>query len=125
MLTALLNPLGLGASAGLRPGPAGWALLALMIATGLLALIALTRAGMRHFWAAHGRAAPRLRVLEGLPIAALLAACVVLTVQAGPVMAFTQATANALHAPGTYVRAVMSATPRSNRSSPPKEAPSL
>ena len=67
MLTALLNPLGLGASAGLRLGPAGWALLALMVATGLLALIALTRAGIRHFWASHDRATPRLRVLEGLP----------------------------------------------------------
>jgi multicomponent K+:H+ antiporter subunit D len=111
MLTALLNPLGLGASAGLRPGPAGWGLLALTIGTGLLALIALTRVGIRHFWAAHDRATPKLRVLEGLPIAALLAACVALTVQAGPVMGFTQAAANALHAPDTYVRAVMSAMP--------------
>lgn len=111
MLTALLNPLGLGASEGLSPGPAGWGLLALMIGTGLLALIALTRAGVRHFWAAHDRATPRLRVLEGLPIAALLLACVALTFQAGPVLGFTQATARALHAPGAYVHAVMSATP--------------
>jgi multicomponent K+:H+ antiporter subunit D len=32
-------------------------------------------------------------------------------VQAAAVMNFTQATANALHAPGTYVRAVMEAAP--------------
>ncbi|SFU47571.1 multisubunit potassium/proton antiporter, PhaD subunit [Paenacidovorax caeni] len=111
MLTALLNPLGLGTSSGMRLGVSGWSLLALMIGTGLLALIALTRTGMRHFWAAHDRATPQLRVLEGLPIAALLAACVALTVQAAAVMNFTQATANALHAPGTYVRAVMEAAP--------------
>ena len=111
MLTALLNPLGLGTSSGMRLGASGWSLLVLMIGTGLLALIALTRTGMRHFWAAHDRATPQLRVLEGLPIAALLAACVALTVQAAAVMNFTQATANALHAPGTYVRAVMEAAP--------------
>ena len=114
MLTALLNPQGLGLPAPVRP--VDWALLALLIATGLLALLALTRAGIRHFWAAHGRAAaPRLRVVEGLPIAALLAACVALTVQAGPVMRFTQATAQALHAPGTYIQAVMSAQPKEAR----------
>ena len=32
--------------------------------------------------------------------------------QADGVMRFTEATANALHAPGTYVRAVMSAAPK-------------
>ncbi|MFT3811926.1 MAG: monovalent cation/H+ antiporter subunit D [Acidovorax sp.] len=113
MLTALLNPQGLGVPAPVRP--VDWALLALLIATGLLALLALTRAGIRHFWAAHGRAAPRLRVVEGLPIAALLAACVALTVQAGPVMRFTQATAQALLAPDTYIQAVMSAQPKEAR----------
>ncbi len=128
MLTALLNPMGLGQSEGLPPGPMGWTLLALMIGTGLLALIALTRSGIRHFWASHGRATPPLRVLEGAPIALLLAGCVALTVQAGPVMDFTQAMAKALHAPGHYVQAVMSAIPLPNPpamplASPKKEAP--
>ena len=111
MLTALLNPLGLGSSAGLRPGWVGWTFMALLIASGLLALIALSRAGIRHFWAAHDRPTPQLRVLEGLPIAALLAACIALTFAAAPAMRFTQATANALHAPDTYVRAILSAQP--------------
>ena len=84
---------------------------ALLIASGLLALIALSRAGIRHFWAAHDRPTPQLRVLEGLPIAALLAACIGLTFAAAPAMRFTQATADALHAPGTYVRAILSAKP--------------
>ena len=111
MLTALLNPLGLGSSAGLRPGWIGWTFMALLIASGLLALIALSRAGIRHFWAAHDRPTPQLRVLEGLPIAALLAACIGLTFAAAPAMRFAQASANALHAPDTYVRAILSAKP--------------
>jgi len=111
MLTALPNPLGLGSSAGNQPGLPGWTLVALLIATGLMALIALTRAGIRHFWASHDRPTPQLRVAEGLPIAVLLAACVVLTVRADSVMRYMQATANVLHAPSTYVRAVMSARP--------------
>ncbi len=114
MLTALLNPQGLGASTrrGTSPGPAGWTLLALMIGTGLLALMALTRSGIRHFWASPGEGlAPQLRVLEGLPIALLLGACVALTLQAEGVMRFTKATAHALHAPGGYVRAVLTAAP--------------
>ena len=128
MLTALLNPLGLGASAGVRQGPAGWSMMILMISTGLIALIALTRVGIRHFWASHDRPAPQLRVLEGLPIALLLIACFVLTFKASAVMSFTQATANALHAPSTYVRAVMSAQPVPSPTAPnaapaTKEAP--
>ena len=111
MLSALLNPLGLASSAGTQPGAPGWTLFALMIATGLLALIALSRAGIRHFWATHDRVGPQLRVLEGLPIAMLLALCIALTVMAGPMMRFTQATADALHSPGTYIRAVMQAKP--------------
>ena len=118
MVHALLNPLGLGASAGLRPGAAGWALVALLVGSGLLALLALVRAGIRHFWAAQGRPALRLLVLEGFPIALLLAASAVLVWQAGAVMRYTQATADALHAPAGYVRAVMSAAPVPN---PPRD----
>lgn len=128
MLSALLNPLGLASSAGTQPGAPGWTLFALMIATGLLALIALSRAGIRHFWATHDRVAPQLRVLEGLPIAMLLALCIALTVMAGPMMRFTQATADALHSPGTYIRAVMQAKPvpgpvTPERANLPQEAP--
>jgi len=118
MLTALLNPFGLGASAHTPPTAWGWGLLALMIGTGLLALIALTRAGIRCFWATHQRAAPQLRLMEGLPIALLLGTCVALTIQAGDVMRFTQATADALHTPKNYVRAVMQAAPQPTPSSP-------
>jgi multicomponent K+:H+ antiporter subunit D len=125
MLTALLNPLGLGASSEV-PDSAGWMLMALLIGTGLLGLVALTRAGIRHFWTTHDRPTPQLRVLEGLPIAALLLACAALTVQAGPAMRYAQSTADALHDPRGYVGAVMSAEPLAGPQTPvsqPKELP--
>ena len=114
MLTNLVNPVGLGQSAGYQAGKLGWVLVALMIITGLFSLIALTRAGIRHFWATHDRKKPELRVLEGLPIAALMALCVALTLQANSAMKFTQNAANALHSPGNYIRAVMQQKPKPN-----------
>lgn len=123
MLTALINPLGMGSSAGMQLGTPGWTLVTLMIATGLIALIALTRSGIRVFWASHARTAPRLRLVEALPLAMLLLASIMLTVKAEPVMRFTQATANMLHAPGTYVKAVMSTRPKPGPVA--HEAPSL
>ncbi|MGV8805686.1 MAG: monovalent cation/H+ antiporter subunit D [Polaromonas sp.] len=126
MLTALLNPLGLGVSSAQPLGSAGWLLLALLIGSGLLALMALTRAGILHFWATYDRAAPQLRVMEGVPIALLLGACALLTLQAGPVMRYMQATAETLHTPGRYVQAVMSAQPVArpvDHTVQPQEAP--
>jgi len=111
MLSAVLNPLGLGISAEQAPGTAAWAFLLLLIGSGLLALLALSRAGIRYFWATHERRAPRLRLAEGLPVAGLLLACVALAVAGGPAMRYAQATADALHTPGAYVRAVMAAAP--------------
>ena len=112
MLSALLDPLGLGASESVAPSATSWALFTVLIATGLVALLAMTRIGIRHFWAAHDRAAPKLRVLEGLPIAGLLLLGVALTVQAEPVMRYMQSAAAALHAPHqAYIESVMSARP--------------
>ena len=114
MLTNLINPVGLGQSAGYQAGHWGWVLMALMIGTGLFALIALTRAGIRHFWATHERGTPELRISEGVPIAGLMALCIVLTVKADDVMQYTQNAANTLHAPNTYIEAVMGTQPIPN-----------
>jgi len=111
MLTSLLNPLGMGTSSGVKAGPLGWSMVALLIITGLMALVALTRAGIRHFWANPEQSAPSLKVAEGLPIAALLLCCMVLTVKADDVMRYTQRAANALHSPDVYVRTVLGLTP--------------
>jgi len=103
MLTAALNPL------EVRIPAAAWLLLIVLILSGLAALIAMTRAGIRVFWASPDRTVPRVRVIEIAPVAFLLALCAMQAVQAGPVMRFMQATAQALHAPHDYVRGVMGA----------------
>lgn len=92
-------------------GAAAWTLFALLIASGLAAATALVRVGMRHFWTADDRPAPRLRIAETLPIAALLGAAVALVALAEPMLGYTRATAEALHAPQHYTDAVMSARP--------------
>jgi multicomponent K+:H+ antiporter subunit D len=123
MIHALLNPLGLGAGLPTSAGALTWVIVALMVGSGLLALVALTRVGILHFWAAHDRAAPKLLVLEGLPVAALLVVCGALAWQAGAVLRYTQATADALHTPAGYIQAVMSAQPKPNPAPAQKAAP--
>jgi multicomponent K+:H+ antiporter subunit D len=90
-------------------------LLVALILSGLAALIAMTRAGIRAFWAAPDRTMPRVTVTEMAPIAALLILCVLQTIQAGPVMRFMQATADSLHASRDYVRAVLPPAERQAR----------
>lgn len=91
--------------------PAAWVLFGLLIVSGLLAAMALMRVGVRHFWVSEDRPAPRLRVVESLPIAGLLAASVALVLHAETGFAYTRAAADALHAPQLYIDAVMGARP--------------
>jgi multicomponent K+:H+ antiporter subunit D len=46
-----------------------------------------------------------------MPVAALLLVCVVMAVQAEPLMRYTLATAQSLHAPSHYIDAVHDAAP--------------
>ena len=109
MLSALLNPSGLGEPATVSP--AAWALLALLVTSGLLAIIALSRLGMRVIWAPVGRALPHLRLIETLPIAALLVLVGVLVWQADAVLRYANATARNLHQPQAYIGSVMASKP--------------
>ena len=118
LIHALLNPLGLG-TAGAPLAMSSWVMVGLMLVSGLFALVALTRVGVLHFWSAHDRAAPKLLVMEGLPVALLVLMCAALAWKAGPVLRYTEATANALHAPAGYIRAVMSAQPVPNPTAAP------
>jgi multicomponent K+:H+ antiporter subunit D len=112
MLSALLDPAGVGTSMRHTAVPfANWTLLVLLIVSGLLCMVGLSRAGVRHFWAPQGRPAPRLRIIECVPVAALLALCAWLAIRPGPVLDYTQAAAAAVVNPVGYVEAVMSATP--------------
>jgi multicomponent K+:H+ antiporter subunit D len=87
------------------------ALFAMLLVSGLLSTVALSRAGLRHFWSQRDRAQPRLRIIECLPITLLLFACAVLVVRADPVLRYTRDAAQGLVDPARYIDAVMSAAP--------------
>jgi len=99
LLTALFDPNPIPASA--------WTLLVLLMLSGMATIVAASRAGIRIFWASHERSVPRVRLIEIVPIALLLALCVVLMVQAGPAMRYMQDTAQSLHAPRSYIEEVL------------------
>ncbi len=109
MLSALLNPAGFGQNA--LVSPAAWVLLGLLLVSGLLSIIALSRAGARYFWSPTGRPSPRLRLIETLPIGALLLLIGVLVWRADDVLRYVNATARELHDPRHYIGTVMAAKP--------------
>ncbi|EJN22925.1 MULTISPECIES: monovalent cation/H+ antiporter subunit D [unclassified Pseudomonas] len=105
LIGALLNPLGLGTGAPISTG--AWALLALLILSGLASLMAFSRLGIQRFWTPEERPSPLLRKLECAPIFLLLGLSIALTFKAEPLLRYTQATAEALNNPQQYVMAVL------------------
>jgi multicomponent K+:H+ antiporter subunit D len=99
ILTALLNP---------NPVPAAaWGMLILLTLSGLASIIAMSRTGIRIFWASDERSVPRVRVIEMAPIVLLLALTAVLTVAAGPAMRYVEDAAQALHTSRGYIDDVL------------------
>ncbi len=88
---------------------ADWTYVALVILSGLAAMIAMNRIGIRTFWASIEGTIPRVVVIEITPVVVLLAACVFLSFQAGPAMRYMQATADDLLNPAGYGERVLSA----------------
>ena len=109
MLAAAFEP---AQDAGASIDAPRWALLALLLVSGLFVTIALSRAGIRHFWLPQSSPAPRLRVIECAPIAALIVGCAVLTVRAEPMLRYARVTAEGVIAPGDYITAVLAASPK-------------
>ncbi|WP_137806863.1 monovalent cation/H+ antiporter subunit D [Pseudomonas sp. G(2018)] len=107
LLSALLNPLGLGNGSGAPIANAAWGLLVLLILSGLASLVAFSRLGIQRFWTPTERPSPVLRRLECVPIFALLGLCIALTFKAEPLLRYTQAAADALNNPQQYVAAVL------------------
>ena len=103
MLTAVL---GSGSLAAGGISSIALAFTALVLVSGLAALVALVREGIRSFWASDDDLAA-VPVLELAPVVALLALAVILTVQAAPVMRYLEATASALNHPHVYIRGVL------------------
>ena len=101
--------LGADAGGGGEVSAASWAFVALVIVSGLAAMLSLARAGIGHLWAASERGAPQIRIVEGLPIALLTAAGIAATVAAGPAMRYAGDAAASIHDARGYVEAVLSA----------------
>ncbi|QAY86852.1 monovalent cation/H+ antiporter subunit D [Pseudomonas arsenicoxydans] len=107
LLSALLNPSGLGNGADEPVSNAAWGLLALLVLSGLASLIAFARVGIQRFWTPQERPSPLLRRFECVPIIVLLGLSVALTFKAEPLLRYTQAAADALNNPQQYVMAVL------------------
>jgi multicomponent K+:H+ antiporter subunit D len=103
MFHALLNPE--QGSAGI--GATGWTLMALVIVSGLIAIISMLRFGVRTFWAAEILTPPHLRLSEAAPVAGLLLLSLAMTVQARPLFDYLGRASADLHESGKYVRRVL------------------
>ncbi len=117
MLVAVLAPPGQGVAAGIPL--ADWIFTALLILSGLAALLAMSRIGIRMFWAPVDASVPRVLAVEIVPVILLLSLTIALAVQGGPVMRYMHETARAVHSPVQYVHDVLSA-PRAR--APAREA---
>ncbi|MDH4984953.1 monovalent cation/H+ antiporter subunit D [Aminobacter anthyllidis] len=105
LLTGMLNLDGLG---NVTEIPARtWLLVTLVILSGLAALVAMMRTGIRTFWAPLEAIVPRVLVMEVVPILALLALCLAMAVGGGAMISYTDAAARALHEPPRYIQSVL------------------
>ncbi len=112
MLSAILNPEGLGADNSIST--LSWWIVFLIVFSGLAALISMTRAGIRTFWGSLEGTVPRVFVIEIAPVMLLLAMTLAMTVQAGPIMRYMQETARILDLPESYIQGVMTAPQAGN-----------
>jgi multicomponent K+:H+ antiporter subunit D len=90
---------------------AAWSIFGLLLGSGVLATVSLSRAAVRHFWSTSGQLTSHIKVVEVIAVLGLLSSGVLLTVFADPVLRYTRATAAELHSPQAYIDAVMSARP--------------
>ncbi|MGV1751110.1 monovalent cation/H+ antiporter subunit D [Agrobacterium sp. CG674] len=107
MLSAILNPSGLGANDTVST--LSWWLVFLIVFSGLASLISMTRAGIRTFWGSLEGTVPRVLVIEIAPILLLLGMTLAMTVAAGPIMRYMQETARISGLPQSYIQGVMTA----------------
>ncbi len=105
LLTAMMNLDGLGSPMDIPART--WVLVALIILSGLAALVAMMRTGIRTFWAPLEVIVPRVLVVEVAPVMLLIGLCLALTVQGGPMIRYTEAAARSLHAPASYIGGVL------------------
>ncbi len=105
MLAALFAPAGQAAASGIPV--ANWLFVTLLLVSGLAALLALSRVGIRAFWAPVDAVVPRVLVVELVPVILLLLLTLGLSIKGGPVMRYMEEAARAVHAPSSYINDVM------------------
>jgi multicomponent K+:H+ antiporter subunit D len=106
---ALLNP-----GAGMPVDAGAWMLIALVLASGLVSVVAMLRFGVRTFWANSGAtrsAPPRLHRSEVMPVLFLLALSAVMTVEAGPIFGYLGRAGAGIQRPADYVARVLQTAP--------------
>ncbi len=94
--------------------PLGFALLGALMLSGLLGVVALSRAGSAIFWKGETGGAPspsRPHPFESGAIGGLVLLSLLQTVFPAPLMRYVEATAAALHAPQAYVDAISGSDP--------------
>src|SRR5690625_639692 len=89
----------------------GWVLTATVLLSGFAGIMAFSRMGIHLFWTVQSPALPTVRLTEALPVAALIAICAALTIWAGPINAYLEATPHYLGEPNLYIEAVLSQHP--------------
>lgn len=102
ILHGLLHP-----GPGQTVSPGAMTLIALILVSGLAAIISLLRFGVRTFWAAGVLKPPPLHVTEVAPIGLLLLFSGGFVVQAGPVFEYLHRTADGLQRPAQYIERVL------------------
>lgn len=95
------------ASGGTDVPATSWVLMVALILSGFATVVAMLRTGIDVFWASPAARAPRIGLVEVLPVAMLLLLCVALTVGAGPAMTYLQSAAERLYIPADYLQGVM------------------
>jgi len=107
MFHALLNPQVDAVSGAAAISASGWTLMALIIVSGLIAVISMMRFGVRTFWASGATEPPKVHRSEVAPILFLLALSVLMTVQANPLFGYLARASDDIHRPGAYIGRVL------------------
>jgi multicomponent K+:H+ antiporter subunit D len=107
MFHALLNPQVDALSGAATISTSGWVLMALIIVSGLIAVISMMRFGVRTFWASGATEPPKVHRSEVAPILFLLALSVLMTVQANPLFGYLTRASDDIHRPGAYIFRVL------------------
>jgi multicomponent K+:H+ antiporter subunit D len=114
MFHAVLHPQVVATAAnGVMTGPttiptAGWVLIALIVLSGLIAVISMMRFGVRTFWASGVLVPPKLHRTEVMPIIFLLGLAIGMTIQANALFGYLARASDAIHRPATYIGRVLS-----------------